>query len=46
MSQNEQLLNVIRKLNTDVKVDSERNRYLKKILASQPNIMGIIISKA
>ena len=44
MSQNE-LLNVIRQLNTDVKVDSERNRYLKKILASQPNIMGIIISK-
>jgi hypothetical protein len=44
MSQNE-LLNVIRQLNKDVKVDSERNRYLKKILAKQPNIIGIMISK-
>ena len=44
MSQTE-LLNLIRQLNNDVKVDSERNRYLKRMLAQQPNIMGIIISK-
>jgi len=44
MSQTE-LLNVIRQLNNNVKVDSERNRYLKRMLAQQPNIMGIIISK-
>ena len=44
MSQTE-LLNNIRQLNTDIKVDSERNRYLKKLLSREPGIMGIIISK-
>jgi hypothetical protein len=44
MSQTE-LLNNIRQLNTDVKVDSERNRYLKNLLSKEPGIMGIIISK-